>query len=174
VLHELGHYATARWLGVPKPVLHYSVTTSGDVSATPVSIMGAVGLAGPAVTVVLAVFACGWILVHGPSRWACALAISAASRFVVAVPYTVANIVVRVIGATLQPPAFDEYQAAVALRWSGDALLASTAVVVVGVLICVGVKLPRHERWVAWPGLFIGTALGWALWMKLLGPVVLP
>jgi hypothetical protein len=30
------------------------------------------------------------------------------------------------------------------------------------------------ERSLAWSGLFIGTALGWALWMKLLGPVLFP
>jgi hypothetical protein len=174
VLHELGHYATARWLGFPNPVLHYSSISPGDVTTRPVWLSGVVGLAGPAITIILALIACGWVFWRRPSRWAFALAISAASRFVVGVPYTVANVVVRVIGATLQPPAFDEYKAGVALRWSGDALLASTALVLVAVLLCVGVKLPRGERSVAWPGLLIGTALGWALWMKLLGPVLLP
>ena len=173
-LHELGHYATADWLGFPNPLLHYSSISYGDVSTTPVSLIGTVGLAGPVVTVIIATLACGWIFYYGPSRWASALAVSAASRFIVGVPYTLVNIAVRMTGARLQPPAFDEYKAGVALGWSGDALLASTAIVLVGVLLCVGVSIPRGERSVAWSGLVIGTALGWASWMKLLGPVLLP
>ncbi len=174
VLHELGHYSIALWLGFPNPALHYSSVTYGDVTARPASLSGIVGLAGPAVTVILAVFACGWILLHGPARWTFALAVSAASRFVVGVPYTVVNIVMILVGGHLRPPAFDEHKAGTALGWSGDALLASTAVVLVGVLLCIGFKLPRGERSVAWPGLLLGTVLGWALWMTLLGPVLLP
>ena len=73
VLHELGHYSIALWLGFPNPALHYSSVTYGDVTARPASLSGIVGLAGPAVTVILAVFACGWILLHGPARWTFAL-----------------------------------------------------------------------------------------------------
>ena len=174
VLHELGHYTTARFLGFPNPVLHYSVVTPGDVTGIRPSLVGVVGLAGPAVTIILAAFACTWILLRSPTRWAFALAVAAASRFVVGVPYTVINVGVRLIGGHMKAPAFDEHQAGTALGWSGDALLASTTLVLVAVLLCVGYKLPRGERSVAWPGLLLGTVLGWALWMLLLGPVLLP
>jgi hypothetical protein len=86
----------------------------------------------------------------------------------------VINIVVRLLGGSMRPPAFDEHKAGTALGWSGDAVLACTTVVLAGVLLLVGFKLPRSERSVAWPGLLIGTALGWGLWMLLLGPVLLP
>jgi hypothetical protein len=174
VLHELGHYLAALWAGSPNPALHYSWTSPGDLAAKDASIGAVIGLAGPAVTVILSVFACAWILFRSPAHWAFALAVSAASRLVVAVPYTVLIIVVRLTGGSLSPPVFDEYKAGIALGWSGDALLASTAIVLVGALVCVGVKLPRGERSIAWPGLVIGTSLGWILWMTLLGPTLLP
>ncbi len=174
VLHELGHYLAALWVGSPNPALHYSWTSPGDLTAKDASIGAVIGLAGPAVTVILSLFACAWILLRGAARWTFALAVSAASRLVVAVPYTVINIVLLLMGRSLSPPSFDEHKAAIALGWSGDAVLASTAMVLAGVLVCVGVKLPRGERLVAWPGLVIGTALGWICWMTLLGPAVLP
>jgi len=98
----------------------------------------------------------------------------AVSRFVVAVPYTLLNIVIRLTRSRLAAPAFDEYKAGTALGWSGDALLASTVVVLIGVLVLVGRKLPTGERSVAWPGLVIGTILGWACWMLLVGQLLLP
>jgi hypothetical protein len=174
VAHELGHYTTARLLGFPNPALHFSSISPGDISGMPASLSGVVGLAGPAVTVLIAVFACTWILLLGPARWAFALAFAAASRFVVGVPYAVINMVVRMIGGHMRAPAFDEHKAGLALGWSGDILLASTTLILVGVLLCIGFRLPRGERSVAWAGLLIGTVFGWALWMLLLGPVLLP
>jgi len=174
VLHEVGHYVAALWAGSPNPALHYSWTDPGNLPTKDASTDGVIGLAGPAVTIILSLFACAWILWRGPARWAFALAISAVSRFVVAVPYTLINIAVRLTGASLRAPAFDEYKAGTALGWSGDALLASTVVVLIGVLVFVGRKLPDGERSVAWSGLVIGTVLGWACWMLLLGPAVLP
>jgi hypothetical protein len=174
VLHELGHYAAALWAGSPNPVLHYSWTDPGNLPAKGGSTDGVIGLAGPAVTIILALIACAWILMRGPTRWAFALAVCAVSRFLVAVPYTLINIVARLAGRRLGAPAFDEYKAGTALALSGDALLASTVLMLVGVLIFVGRKLPAGERSVAWPGLVIGTILGWACWMLLIGPVMLP
>ena len=174
VVHEVGHYAAAVWAGSTNPVLHYSWTDPGNLPVKGGFIDGVIGLAGPAVTVTFSLFACAWILLRGPARWAFALAITSVSRFVVAVPYTIANIVVRFTRATMGAPAFDEYKAGTAFGWSGNALLASTVLVLVGVLVFVGRKLPGGERSVAWPGLVIGTILGWVLWMLLIGPVVLP
>jgi hypothetical protein len=174
VLHEVGHYAAALWVGSHNPVLHYSWTDPGNLPAKGASTDGVIGLAGPAVTIILSLFACAWILWRGPARWAFALAICAVSRFVVAVPYTLLKIVVLLTGGSLGAPAFDEYKVGAALGWSGDALLASTAIVLIGVLLFVGRRLPAGERSAAWPGLLSGTTLGWACWMLLLGPALLP
>lgn len=174
VLHEVGHYAVAAWVGSENPVLHYSWTDPGNLPAKSPSTDGVIGLAGPAVTIILALSACAWILLRGPARWAFALAIGAVSRFVVGVPYTLLNIVMRLAGRRLGAPAFDEYKAGTSLGWSGDALLASTVLVLAGVLVFVGRELPRGERSTAWWGLVIGTILGWACWMLIIGPAVLP
>lgn len=174
VLHELGHYAAAVWAGSPNPVLHYSWTDPGNLPLKGGFTDGVIGLAGPAVTVALSMFACAWILLRGPARWAFALAVCAVSRFVVAFPYTLINTLARLTGRRLGAPAFDEYKAGTALGFSGDALLATTVVVLIGVLVLVGRKLPTEERSVAWPGLVIGAILGWTCWMLLVGPALLP
>jgi hypothetical protein len=174
VMHELGHYAAALWAGSPNPVLHYSWTDPGQLPGKGTSIDGVIGLAGPAVTVILALFACAWILARGPARWAFALAVCAVSRFLVAVPYTLINIVARLAGRRLGAPAFDEHKAGTALGLSGDALLASTVIVLICVLVFVERKLPSGQRSVAWSGLVIGTVMGWVCWMLVAGPALLP
>jgi hypothetical protein len=174
LLHELGHLAAAVSVGFPDPALHFSSTSQGDVTKFAAWTHGVVGLAGPAVTVMLALFACGWIALRGCARWAFALLVASVSRFAVGVPYTLINSFVRLTGRRLTPPAFDEHKAATALGWSGDAVLGSTSVLLIAALVWMGFRLPRGERSVAWPGLLLGTALGWVLWMQLLGPVLLP
>ena len=173
-LHEVGHYLAAMWVGSPNPTIHYSSTDPGNLSTARTSANGIVGLAGPAVTILLSAFACAWILMRGPQRWAFALAVGAVSRFIVAVPYTLMNVVVRLLGGRMRAPAFVEYKAGVALGVSGNALLASTVLVLAAVVAFVAIKLPRGERAVAWTGLITGTTIGWIFWMLLLGPVVLP
>jgi len=173
LLHELGHWSAAVWLGFPDPVLHYSSISHGDIASWPPWAQGVVGLAGPTVTVIITLFACSWLGRRRDARWAFALSVSAASRFAVGVPYTAVNAVVLLMGGRLRPPAFDEHKAATALGWSGDAGLAFTSLLLVATLTWVAVKLPRGERTAAWAGLVGGTALGWVLWMKVLGPVLL-
>jgi hypothetical protein len=174
MLHEVGHYLAAILAGSPNPALHYSWTDPGAVAARDGAINGVIGLAGPAVTIILSALGCLWVRVQRPAPWAFALSVAAVSRFVVAVPYTIVNTIIRLVGGRLRPPAFDEYKAGTALGVSGDALLASTVIVLAAVLVCVGAKLPRGERLIAWVGLVTGTLLGWIFWMLLLGPVLLP
>jgi hypothetical protein len=173
VLHELGHWSAAVWLGFPDPVLHYSSISHGDIASWPSWAHGVVGLAGPTVTVIITLLACSWTVLRRDARWAFALSVSAASRFAVGVPYTAVNAVVLLTGGRLHPPAFDEYKAATALGWSGDAVLAFTSVFLIATLTWVAMRLPHGERAAAWAGLLGGTALGWVLWMSVLGPVLL-
>lgn len=89
-------------------------------------------------------------------------------------PYTLVNAGVRLLGGRLAPPAFDEYKAGTAFGWSGDALLASTSLLLALVLWWIGRHLRRGERITAWSGLVLGTTLGWAFWMPVAGPRLLP
>jgi hypothetical protein len=173
LLHEAGHLAAAFAVGFPEPKLHYSSISHGDITAHPGSSAGIVGLAGPLVTAALTLLGLSFATRQPSARWAFALSVAAASRFAVGVPYTVAALFVRFQGKRLQPPAFDEHKAALALGWSGDLVLGLTAAILVGLLIWLAFGLPGRERSAAWPGLLMGTAVGWAVWMGLLGPVVL-
>jgi len=172
VLHEVAHLLTALGLGFPNPEFHYSAVSPGDVSGQEQWELGAVGLAGPLMTALLTIVG---MLAHRrwpTSVWPFALAIAAASRFAVAVPFSLANLYVRLAGQRLAPPAFDEQKAADALGWSGEFLLGLTSAVLLIVLAWLAIKLPN--RWLSLPAAVLGTAAGWALWMAALGPVLFP
>jgi hypothetical protein len=172
ILHELGHLLTALALGFPNPEFHFSAVSPGDVSQQAQWELGAVGLAGPLVTALLTVVGIAAHRRWSRSVWPFALAIAAASRFAVAVPFSLANIYVRLAGQRLAPPAFDEQKAADALGWSGEWLLSLTSATLLIVVAWLVVNLPN--RWLSLPAVLIGTAAGWALWMGALGPLIFP
>jgi len=174
VLHELGHLFVARAVGFPNPTLHFNSVDPGLADGLPQAALGMATLAGPVVSAAVALGACVWIFWRAATPWAAALAVTAASRFVVGVPYTIVNVGARLIGSQLAPPEFDEYKAGAALAWSGDALLAGTALIPVVVFWTVNRRLRAGERAAAWSGLLIGTTVGWAVWMLGAGPALLP
>jgi len=172
VLHELGHLLTALALGFPNPEFHFSAVSPGDVSQQAQWELGAVGLAGPLVTFLLTGLGIAAHRRWPDSPWPFALAIAAASRFAVAVPFSLANVYVRATGRRLAPPAFDEQKAADALGWSGELLLGLTSATVLLVLGWLIFTLPN--RWLSVPSVLVGTASGWAVWMVGLGPIIFP
>ncbi len=172
VLHELGHLLTALALGFPNPAFHFSAVSPGDVSQQAQWELGAVGLAGPLVTALLTAMGIAAHRCRPALSWPFALAVAAASRFVVAVPFSLANAFVRLNGERLTPPAFDEQKAADALGWSGELLLGLTSAAVLFVVVWLVLELPR--RWLSLPAVLVGSAAGWALWMGILGPALFP
>ena len=173
LLHELGHFLAAVALGFPDPQIHFSSISHGDISDRPGWQPGLVGLAGPVVTASF-VLAGLWLSSRRPSEpVGYALAVAAASRFFVGVPYTIANLLALVSGRKLDPPAFDEFKAGEALGWSGNLTLGVTASMVFLVLGWLFFRLPTGQRGVAWAGLIVGTIAGWAFWFSI-APVVLP
>lgn len=161
-------------VGFPSPTLHFSGVDPGIAANLPTSATGVVALVGPIVSALLGLGACVWMAWRGFASFAAALAVVAVSRFVVSVPYTIGNVAVRLLGNELAPPAFDEYVAGTALGWSGNGLLASSSLLLGLVLRRVGKHLPHGQRSMAWLALLLGTAMGWALWMLVLGPRLLP
>ncbi len=174
VVHEAAHWLTAIAVGYPAPVLHYSSITHGDVEGYSATSAGLVGMAGPLVTAVQILASIGWVLWRRAHSLAFALGVAAASRFAIAVPYTIANIAVLLTGRRLQSPEFDEHKAAEALGWSGDIALGVTSLLVIAVLFWLARCLPIGERSAGWAGLMLGTALGWLVWLVVVGPVLLP
>jgi hypothetical protein len=172
VLHELGHLLTALALGFPNPEFHFSAVSPGDISQQKQWERGAVGLAGPLVTALLTIVGIAAHRRWPRSAWPFALAIAAASRFAVAVPFSVVNVYVRLTGRRLAPPAFDEQKAADALGLSGELLLGLTSATLLLVIAWLLIKLP--SRWLSLPATVAGTVAGWALWMGALGPLLFP
>ncbi len=174
VVHEAAHWLTAVAVGYPDPALHYSSISHGDVDGYPATSAGLVGMAGPVVTALQILVSIAWVLWRRPHPLAFALGAAAASRFAIAVPFTMVNMAMLLTGRRLQPPEFDEHKAALALGWSGDVALGMTSLLVVAVLIWLARYLPKGERPAAWTGLLLGTAIGWFLWLVVLGPILLP
>jgi len=172
VLHELGHLLMALALGFPNPEFHFSAVSPGEVGGQAQWELGAVGLAGPAVTALLTASGIAAHRRWPRSPWPFALALAAASRFAVAVPFSLASLYVRASGQRLAPPAFDEQKAADALGWSGELLLGLTSATILLVLGWLIAVLP--DRRLSIPAISIGTAAGWALWMGGLGPMMFP
>jgi hypothetical protein len=172
LLHELGHLLTAMALGFEEAQLHFSHVEFDEAGGSPVQV-GLVGLAGPLVTAAQILGAIAFHRLRPGSRWPYALAVAAASRFLVGVPYTIVSLIVRLQGQRLQPPAFDEYRAGEALGWSGDLLLGLSSLMLLVTLVWLARALPRGERLMAWPALLLGTVAGWALWFAA-GPLILP
>ena len=174
VLHEVAHYVTALALGFPDVEFHFSAIAHGDIGGRPGWQSGLVGLAGPAATIAFILAAIALGRRRPGTAWPHALAFAAASRLLVGVPYTLANSITRLSGGRLDPPAFDEYKAGVALGVSGDAMLGASVAFFFVAIVWLARALPKGRRLAAWAGLLAGTALGWALWMALLGPILLP
>ena len=172
LLHKLGHLLTAVALGFHGPQLHFSHVEFDEAGGSSARV-GLVGMAGPLVTAALILAAMAFHRIRPGSRWPYALAVAAASRFLVGVPYTIVSLIARLRAQRLQPPAFDEYRAGEALGWSGDLLLGLSSLMFLATLVWLARALPRSERVAAWPGLLLGTVAGWALWFAA-GPLILP
>jgi hypothetical protein len=174
VVHELGHYSAAHLLGYPRPVLHFSGVDPGPSVGVPAAYVGFVALAGPLVSAALAIVGSVWIRRAKGTPLPAALTVTGVSRFAVSVPYTLVSAWVRLQERTLTPPVFDEYLAGEALGWSGDALLATTTLLFLGVVWHVNRAVKKGARMTAWIGLLSGTVVGWAAWMLVIGPWLLP
>ena len=174
VLHEAGHLLAGLAFGLPGLQLHFSQVSHGNIADRSALVLSLVGFAGPLATMALALAGMLWVLFRRPSIWAFALVIAAASRLALAAPYTILAGLARLRGERLPPHGFDEYRAAEALGWSGLSALGVTTAFVAAVLVWLALRLPRGQRFAAWPGLLLGVVLGWVLWMGSLGPTLLP
>ena len=173
LLHEGSHLAVATAVGVPEPVLHYSAIGHGDVSMVPGWAMALTGAAGPLMTLLLSFVGCWGIAIRRGSPWAFGLAATASSRLLLGVPFAVLGTISVMLGNDASS-AFDEFKAANAVGLHGLPFVAATAAAGVAIWIFIGRRIPKGDRWAAWPGLILGTLFGWGLWLGVLGPILLP
>lgn len=173
LLHEGAHLVVALAVGVPDPVLHYSAISHGDLSDVPDWAIALTSAAGPLMTIVLGAAGCWFISRKPPPGWAFGLAAVAASRLLLGLPFALLGIISVLMGYGAES-AFDEFKAATAVGLPGLPFVALSAACGVAACVLIARRTPRAERSAAWPGIVIGSAMGWAAWLLLLGPVLLP
>lgn len=173
LLHEAAHFGAALAVGVPEPKLHYSAISHGDLSGMPGWAFALTSVAGPLVTMALTLIGCLVIRNDRSSRWGFGLAASASSRLLLGLPFAILGTISVMMGYGAESQ-FDEFKAASALGLPGLPFVVLTAAYGVAAWAYLIRRLPRSDRWYAFSGLVIGTALGWGLWLAVLGPVLLP
>lgn len=174
VLHEMGHFIVGFSLGFPVQLNVGSVSGGPAIGTATDQAVAMQASAGPLLTIALmAVAAIG--LVNRPgSRWAFALAITAPIRFIVGGTYLFWVSKAWFEETAFQgTPNFDEYNAALALGLSPVWLVAIQILGLIAFWLWATTR-PRPIARIASVGsVLVGAIIGIALWMALIGPVVL-
>lgn len=165
---EAARRLTARLLGFPA-LLHFA-SVSGVPEKPPfgaaAGAVAAVSLAGPLVT--LALLAWGSLRLNKP--WARALVVATGLRFALNFIFLIQFGFVLAGIAAPSDAIFDEVTAALAIGVPPFVLVAIGPIALVAALV----RLWRTSSFSEIAVLTIGTAAGAALWMGLLGPLLLP
>lgn len=170
-LHECGHYLAARALGF-KPHLHYALTTFSPAETPSAGTNVLIAAAGPGVNalLLLAGFIWLWQLRHDRLRepatlldWVATILILSGSRWLFGLPRATGN-----------PGSYDEAVLSVAAglpAWVLPYALAAIALILLALAIHWH---PAGGRLVPFCAAAFGCSLGALLWLKVLGPCVLP
>lgn len=177
VLHELGHYATGRFLGWRDLALHYSsvrLASGGQVVATAIHAPWKVALfdaAGPMVSLVI-LFLAAWLAGHSGLRAvAAACSLSSVVRFLW--PLTTGAILL-LPGSGRIYPNLDEFNFAVNLGIPPLLSLFSSAFAAAVGFFWMARRLWHRELALPIVALAGGVGGGFAFYLWFLGPHVLP
>lgn len=173
ILHELGHFVTAKAFGFPDLVFHYaSVTDRAAEVGMPAWQQGVNAVAGPLVTLAIVLGCCVVARLRGPSPLAIAPAFAAGIRtFVVCGGF--------LIGRVLRPHQvprgnFDELNAARHLGIPPEVVTGASFLLLVLAWAYLTRRIPRSERWMALGAITMGTVAGIVLYVQWIGPMLLP
>lgn len=163
LLHELGHFLAARWLGFREVRLGAFATeyTAGDY---PEMHRFYVAIAGLAVTVLLAV-AAGTVALKRPRTFFLAVCLAAPARALVWIP-----ILVLVAMGRATVDGGDEVRLARLTRLPLEGFVALSlllGVYAVGATVMALRQRPKPERSPILLGLFVGLAVGWVAYSAL-------
>lgn len=174
ILHEMGHFIVGLSLGFPVRLNVGSVSGGPAIGTASDLDVAMQASAGPLVTIALMAVAAWGLLTRPGSRWAFALAITAPIRFIVGGTYLFWVGKAWLEKSAFQgTPNFDEYNAALALGVSPVWLVAVQIFGLVAYWIWATTR-PRPIARIASVGsVLVGAIIGIAMWMALIGPVVL-
>lgn len=176
MLHELGHWAVAEALGCPA-TLHYGWT---HLECAPLSESAStlVTLGGPVQTMVTGTLGLGLLWRLRGQAWggrhlvALLMALFWSREVFNAAAYVVFRVGGMVPAERLVQG--DELKLGLALGGPPELVLAVTGLVGALAVLWVALEVRRSERVPLVVGGGVGSLLGFALWMQIVGPVLLP
>ena len=174
VSHELGHVAAHRVVGY-SAVLHYATTEWSEPPQTALD-LGIASAGGPLQTIVtgtLGLLALWWFRKRRVMDWKTWIATLAAlfwSRELFNLLKGLLDFALSGYGPTIG----DEYQLAAMLGWWRWSIQLPLGVIGLGVCCLVVKWTPTDWRIPLIVGGIAGSLVGFAIWMKLLGPILLP
>ncbi len=182
ISHEFGHYLVAKYWGF-KSQIHYGYTSwsTGNVFENPYHIRHilSIALGGPVSTMLTSMVGLVFIFISGSKhkddlslsflQWIYIFLALFSLRFC-------ANLFIWLVGITRPIPSeIDEIRIAMYLGWPHLILMILTACIGVCILAIVFFKfIPRRQRLSFLLAGIVGGPAGFVLWLKWLGPLILP
>jgi len=162
VAHEMGHFLIGIAVNVPNPEIGLSGFRHGPAPWLSARKAAAIGLAGPAVTIAIAI--AGLTLAKSGSRFASAMCVAACMRLCEILPFALLALLQWTIRAPARRTTFDEARVFDIFGLNGDVGLVMTSLVLGAILFAL---LRRHTVNAA-TSLIVGGLIGWAMWRLLL------
>jgi hypothetical protein len=169
VLHELGHYLTARAFGFSAELKAASVSGGAQLGLDPDWMVAAQAAAGPVVTLIIILFAVFQLRRRPERLWTLALAATAPLRFLVGGSYLAWATYVWWVAGTMGDGNFDEANFAKAAGVALTPILATQLLLLFGLWAWLVATIRRGQRIVSILAILTGAFAGIGAWMTL-GP----
>lgn len=171
IAHELGHFFAGLTFKHPGVVLHYASVSSGaEKAGYPSWQLATVAAAGPLVTCAIVILCCHLAVRYRPTSLLVAVGMCAPVKFVVGFVF----VYYWLSGARNTSPNFDEFNIAKHLDISPFIPILVGAVFLVGGWVWLIRSVPRVSRIPAVVSSMVGAAGGFALYLGVIGPRLLP
>ena len=169
VLHELGHLAAYRVLGIPGVVLHFSHVSGAGPDHPGWALATAEG-AGPLATLAIVAICAILAATRGTGPATVALGLVAPFRVVVAAAW----LSVHTVWGTGNSANFDELNLSRAMGWPAQPVILLELALVALALWWLTRALPPERRRALLASIILGGGLGVAAYWLALGPLLLP
>jgi uncharacterized membrane protein YfcA len=173
LIHELGHFSIAVLSGLPAQLHASSVSGGAELGRAPAWMVACQVGAGPLATLLMSI---GGAILYGrdPARhWALALALSAASRFLMPTAYLGARFLFLIEGRNYTGrPVFDEHDFAVAVGLPAPIVAAAATSFLFGLTYWLLRRTDRKRRLPFALALIVGIGAGSLFWPAIAPPLL--
>jgi len=169
LIHEAAHLLIGILFGVPQPRLHFAGFTHGPAPWLDRWEVATITLAGPVATLSLAAASLS-LFARRRQEWLISLGVAACTRLFELFPFALAAVRRRAVGVSYRPTTLDEDRGAQLLGLPGNLSLIAVTVTLAVILFLLWKKAsPPFSK-----GYAVGAIVGWAAWMAVLGPAIMP